>query len=127
MAYGNQGSGPSTARWIVAAVAGILAFLLAKSAWHHGFFWALLIGLIVFAIVLLLWSLFGGQGDSGHGASSSSSSSSYASGSSSASPTPAAPTPPAPAAAPAAAAARVSAALTCGASRVSGTQVVPAE
>jgi len=47
------------ARYVWALIAGVLAFLLAKFAWHHGVFFALLIGIVVAVIVLLLWSVLG--------------------------------------------------------------------
>ena len=66
MSNGSYGNGPSQARLIIAAAAGILAFLLTKFAWHHGFWWALLIGVVVFGIVIALWSMLGGSSDAGY-------------------------------------------------------------
>lgn len=47
------------AKYIWAAIAGGLAFVLAKFALHHGFWFALLVGVVVAVIVLLLWVVFG--------------------------------------------------------------------
>lgn len=48
-------------RYIWAVICGILAFVLAKVLMHHGFWLALLVGLVVAAIVLLLAPAFAGS------------------------------------------------------------------
>lgn len=72
MANGNYGNEPSQTRWMIAALAGVVAFLLSRFALHQGFWLPLVIGIVVFVIVLLLWSLFGAKSDPGYGGSTGS-------------------------------------------------------
>lgn len=51
----------SNSRYVWAAVCGLLAFVLAKLALHHGFWLAVLIGIVVAVIVLLLAVVFAGR------------------------------------------------------------------
>lgn len=51
--------GPNMGRWMVAAVCGLAAFVLARWAMPAHFGTNLLIGLVVAVIVVLGWSLFG--------------------------------------------------------------------